>query len=173
MSNPQGDTNTDKLSEAGSDDTTTKENEKDDAKDTKIEELTEALARAMADLQNFKRRSEEEKASFVKFSNAEMLKELIPVFDNFDRSAEHMPKDLKDNDWAKGVVHIHDNLVSTLEKLGIKRITTVGEKLDLTRHEALITGPGERDIITEELEPGYTLNEDVVKVAKVKVGDGS
>ena len=144
-----------------------------DAKDTKIEELTEALARALADLQNFKRRNEGEKASFVKFANAEMLRELLPVIDNFDRSANHMPEDLKTNDWAKGVIHIHDNLMKILEKIGVKKIPTVGEKLNPNQHEAMLTGPGEKDIITEELEPGYTLHGDVIKAAKVKVGDGS
>jgi len=143
------------------------------SKDAKIEELTEALARAMADLQNFKRRNEEEKGSFVKFANAELLKALIPVFDNFDRSADHLPEDLEKNDWAKGIVHIHDDLVKTLEKLGIKKMVTVGEKLDPNKHEALVAGPGEKDMIIEELESGYTFQDEAIKVAKVKVGDGS
>ena len=137
------------------------------------EELKNQLARALADLQNFKRRSEEERVSFVKFANAELLKALIPVFDNFDRSATHLPADLKENDWAKGVVIVHDNLMATLEKLGIKRIETVGQKLDPKKHEALMAGPGEKDVITEEFEPGYSFQGETIKVARVKVGDGS
>ncbi len=138
-----------------------------------VEELTGALARAMADLQNYKRRTEEEQGSFVKFANAELLKILLPIIDNFDRSAEHMPDDLRDNDWAKGVVQIHDDLLKTLEKVGVKRIKTVGEKLDPNLHEGLMTGPGEKDEIIEEFEPGYLLNDNVIKPAKVKVGDGT
>ena len=149
------------------------EQQKGDDKDAQIEELTGALARAMADLQNYKRRTEEEQGSFVKFANAELLKILLPVIDNFDRSAEHMPDDLKGNDWAKGVVQIHDDLLKTLEKAGVKRIKTVGEKLNPNLHEGLIAGPGKKDEIIEEFEPGYTLNDNVIKPAKVKVGDGT
>lgn len=145
----------------------------DNSKDAKIEDLTSQLARAMADLQNFKRRSEEEKASFVKFANAELLKTILPILDNLDRSITHLPEELKDNEWTKGMLHIHDDLLKTFEKLGISKIKTVGEKLDPNIHEALMAGPGEKDVIVEELESGYTLFDDVIKVAKVKVGDGS
>ncbi|MDH5597324.1 MAG: nucleotide exchange factor GrpE [Candidatus Peregrinibacteria bacterium] len=137
------------------------------------EELKNQLARALADLQNYKRRSEEERGSFVKFANAELLKALIPTFDNFDRSAAHLPEDLKGNDWAKGVMIVHENLMTTLEKLGVSKIDTIGQKLDPKRHEALMAGPGEKDIITEEFEAGYSFQDETIKVAKVKVGDGS
>ena len=141
-------------------------------KTAKIEELTNTLARAMADLQNFKRRTQEDQVRFVKFANAELLKILVPVIDNFDRSASHLPEDLKGNDWAKGVMQIHDDFLKTLEKIGVKKVQTVGQKLNPKFHEALIAGPGEKDVIIEELEPGYTFNDDVLKPAKVKVGDG-
>lgn len=146
--------------------------QEENSKDAKIEELTGQLARAMADLQNFKRRSEEEKASFVKFANAELLRTILPILDNLDRSVTHLPEELEDNEWTKGMLHIHDDLIKTFEKLGIKKIKTVGEKLDPKVHEALMAGPGEKDVILEEFEPGYTLLDDVIKVAKVKVGDG-
>ena len=144
-----------------------------DEKDAKIEELTAALTRVMADMQNYKRRTEEDQGNFVKFANAELLKILLPVIDNFDRSTEHIPDDLRGNDWAKGVIQIHDELLKTLEKAGVKRIKTIGEKLDPNLHEGLMAGPGEKDEIIEEFEPGYTLNENVIKAAKVKVGDGT
>ena len=115
------------------------------------EELKNALARALADLQNYKRRTEEDKAKFVKFANAE----------------------LKGNDWAKRVVQIDQELNKTLTGLGVKRIETVGQKLDTRQHEALMSGPGEKDVVIEEFEPGYLLNDEVIKPAKVKVGDGS
>ena len=144
-----------------------------DAKDARIEELQSQLARCLADLQNFKRRSEEEKASFVKWANTEMLKSILPILDNLDRSVTHLPAELKDNEWTKGMLHIHSELLRTFEKLGIKKIKTVGEKLNPKSHEALMTGPGEKDVVTEEFEPGYTLGEEVIKVARVKVGDGT
>ena len=139
----------------------------------KIEELTNHLARCMADLQNYRRRSEEDKGRFVKFANAEMLKVLLPALENLDRSCKHLPENLKEDAWAKGVLHTQSDLTKALAILGVKRIETVGQKLDLKFHEALMQGPGEKDVITEELDPGYTLNGEAIKVAKVKVGDGT
>lgn len=144
-----------------------------DPKDQKIDELTQALARAMADLQNFKRRSEEEKVSFLKYANAELLKNILPFVDNLDRSVSHLPEELKENQWAKGVVHLHADLSKTLASMGVEKIKTVGEKLDPNLHEGLMSGPGEKDVIVEEFEPGYKLGETIIKVARVKVGDGS
>lgn len=165
---------TEKIEAAKAEDQAKKQIQGDsDLKDAKIEELMGQLARAMADLQNFKRRSEEEKASFVKFANAELLKNILPILDNLDRSVTHLPEDMKTNEWAKGMIHIHGDLLKTFEKLGIKKIKTVGEKLDPKMHEALMAGPGDKDIVVEEFEPGYTLFNDVIKVAKVKVGDGT
>lgn len=144
-----------------------------DDKDIKIEELKNQLARAVADLQNFKRRSMEEKMSLVKYANIELLKEILPILNNLDRSVTHLPEELKANEWAKGMVHIHSDLLKTFEKVGIKKISTVGEKLDPKKHEAVMTGPGEKDIILEEFSPGYCLIDETIKVAQVKVGDGT
>lgn len=139
----------------------------------KVDELTNALARCMADLQNYRRRSEEDKGRFVKFANAELLKVLLPALENLDRSCRHLPEELKENAWAKGVLHTQSDLTKALALLGVTKIETVGKKLDLKFHEALIQGPGEKDVITEELDPGYLVNGEVLKAAKVKVGDGS
>ena len=147
----------------------------DDKKDTsqkKIEELTAQLQICMADHLNYKRRAEEDKIRFVKFANAELLKIIIPIVDNFDRACQHLPENLKEDVWAKGVVHTHDDLMKALEKIGVKKIETVGKKLDTTKHEALLAGPGEKDIIIEELDPGYSYNDETIKAAKVKVGTG-
>lgn len=141
--------------------------------DAEVDQLKEALARCMADLQNFKRRSEQEKGNFVKFANAQLLKSLLPIFDNLNRSVDHLPDALKEDNWAQGVVHVHADLMKTLESLGIKKMKTVGEKLNPNKHEALMSGPGEVDTIVEEFESGYEMNGEVVKPAKVKVGDGT
>ena len=137
------------------------------------EKLKEALARCMADMQNFKRRSEEDKMRFVKFANAELLKELLPIIDNFDRACQQVPAELNDDAWASGVISTHDELMKALEKIGVKRIETVGQKLDPTKHEAVIQGFGKKDEIIEELEPGYAYHDETLKPAKVKVGDGN
>ncbi len=137
------------------------------------EELKEQLARCMADMQNFKRRAEEDKGKWIKFANYELLKELLPIIDNFDRGCQQVPENLKEDNWAKGVVQTHDELMKALEKVGVKKILTVGEKLNPNIHEAVMQGEGEKDVILEEFEPGYTYHEQTLKAAKVKVGSGA
>ncbi len=141
--------------------------------DDEVAKLKEALARTMADFQNFKRRAGEDKMRFVKFANTELLKELLPIIDNFDRACVHVPDELKEDVWAKGVIGTHDELMKAMDKIGVKKIETVGQKFDPTKHEALIQAPGEKDVVIEELEPGYIYNGETVKAAKVKVGDGN
>lgn len=138
-----------------------------------VEKLKETLARCMADMQNYKRRADEEKMQFVKYANTEFLKLLLPIIDNFDRACRQVPESLAEDAWAKGVISTHDELIKAIEKIGVKKMTTIGQKLDLTRHEAMLSGAGEKDVIIEEFEPGYLYNEATLKAAKVKVGDGS
>jgi molecular chaperone GrpE len=136
------------------------------------EQLKEQLARCMADMQNYKRRAEEDKAAFVKFANAELLKEILPIIDNFDRAFSQVAEHISEEPWVQGVTQTHETFVKTLAKLGVNKIPTVGETLDPTRHEAVMQGFGEKDKVIEELEPGYLYNEVTLKAAKVKVGDG-
>ncbi|MFC1750669.1 nucleotide exchange factor GrpE [Pseudomonadota bacterium] len=65
-----------------------------------------------------------------------------------------------------------NQFLQTLERIGFKQIKAEGETFDPNLHEALLTAPGEKDLVLEELEKGFTLNDRVVKQAKVKVGSG-
>lgn len=138
----------------------------------KIEELTSALARALADLQNFRRRTEEERNKWIKVAQADLLQEILPLMANLDRSLEHLPADLKNNEWAKGILHIHQDWNKLLGKLGAKKMETVGKKIDPSRHAAMTSVPGEKDMIVQEFEAGYELNGTVILPAKVAVGNG-
>jgi molecular chaperone GrpE len=172
--NPQADELKAKVEEAVKKDEEKKEADgKKDEAQSKIDELTSSLMRCMADMQNFKRRTEEDKSKWIRFANYELLSMLIPIIDNFDRGCQQLPDGLKDDNWAKGVVHTHDDLMKALEKFGVRKMVTIGQKLDPARHEAVIAGPGKKDEIIEELEPGYTYHDQTLKPAKVKVGDGS
>ena len=139
----------------------------------KIDELTEATKRSMADLQNYKRRVEEEKQAFMKFASANVFMEILPVFDSFERAAQHLPENLAENDWAKGIQGIIKQFEQIMHQFKIEKMKTVGEKFDHNKHEAIASGPGEKDIILEEAESGYMIEDHVLRPAKVKVGDGS
>ncbi len=148
------------------------EQQKEESQNNQMEELKEQLVRCMADMQNLKRRAEEDKGKWIKFANYEFLKELLPVVDHFDRATQQVPENLKEDGWVKGVTQSHDELMKVLEKVGVKKIKTVGEKLDPNIHEAVMQDKGEKDVILEEFEPGYTYHEQTLKAAKVKVGNG-
>ena len=136
----------------------------------KLNEMANIAKRARADLQNYKRYTEEEKASFVTFANAELIGAILPALDNFDRAMKHDPKDA---DWAKGVEQTYKQMLDTLEKRGLTPIQAAGQKFDPKIHEALLTAPGEKDMVLEELEKGWMLGERVIKASRVKVGDGT
>lgn len=140
--------------------------------ESQVDELKDALARCMADMQNFKRRTEEDKIKWIKFANYELLKTLLPIIDNFDRACQQVPENLKEDSWAKGVVQTHDELMKALDRVGVKRIEAVGKRLDPNVHEAVMQSEGEKDMILEEFEPGYTYHDQTLKAAKVKVGSG-
>ena len=138
-----------------------------------IEQLTEISKRALADLQNYRRRVEEERGSFAAFANASLILAILPILDNFSRAFTHMPEDLKNNEWVAGVMNMEKQLVGVLQKAGLAEMpSAVGQQFDTNKHEAVLTGPGEKDIVLEEFEKGYMLSDKVLRPAKVKVGDG-
>lgn len=145
-----------------------------DEANQKIQELTEAAKRALADLQNYRKKVEEEKAGFVLFANAALLKELLPILDNFARAFSAVPENIAASEWFKGALAIEQQLAQVMRKQGLKEApSALGNKLDVRMHEAVALGPGEKDIVTEEYEKGYILGDKVIRPAKVKVGDGS
>lgn len=138
-----------------------------------IDELTGTAKRALADLQNFKRMMEQERAQYVQFATVSILHELIPVVDNFQRAMTHIPVEAQQSEWFKGVVQIQNQLLSLLKKQGVEEIPSpVGTIVDPNFHEAVMTAPGAKDTVTMELEKGYTLGGKVLRPSKVQVGNG-
>jgi molecular chaperone GrpE len=140
-----------------------------EANKEQLEKLTIISQRALADLQNYKRRTEDEKAGFITFANAELLAAILPSVDNIHRALAHDPKDAE---WVKGTEQILTQLIDTLTRLGLKPIETAGAPFDPNLHEALLTGPGPKDQIIAELEKGYTFNDKTIKRSRVSVGNG-
>ena len=142
------------------------------ANNEEIQRLTRVAKQATADLANFKRRSEEEKKSFAQFATANLVLELLQVVDNFDRALQNIPDEITSNEWTAGIKGIDQQFHAILDKQGLTRIPTIGEKLDVAKHEALMQGVGEKDIILQEFEAGYMLGDRVLRPAKVQVGSG-
>ncbi len=143
----------------------------------KFGELTEALQRERADAENLRRRTTEEKSRLGEFYKAMIVQELLPALDNLERAIKHTPKELKNNDYVKGVQGIIKQFEQCFAQLGVKRIKTVGEPFDPRLHEAVAmeeghpsTGSGRAvEVVCEELQPGYTLGDEIIRHAMVKV----
>ncbi len=139
-----------------------------------LSQMTETAKRTMADFQNYKRRVEEEKKSWAIFANLELIKNLLPIFDNFKRAQTHAPKDVNEETtkWLQGIGMSINQLEKLLQDFGVKKIEALGQKFNPDFHEALAQDKGEKDIVIEELDAGYTLGDKVLRHAKVKVGNG-
>ncbi len=134
-------------------------------------QLNEAMLRERADAMNVRKRAEDEKIKMAGYYKGSVVKELLPVIDTFDRALKSIPADLVANDYIKGIQGVVKQFEQTLTKLGVKRIKTVGEHFDPELHEAVTMeeGDGEDEIVSEELQSGYTMNGEVIRHAMVRV----
>lgn len=133
--------------------------------------LNEALLRERADAMNVRKRAEDEKMQLGSFYKSMVVKELLPVIDNFDRALKAIPKDLENNDYVKGVQGVAKQFEQALVKIGVERIKTVGEYFNPELHEAVTMeeGDGEHEIVSEELQSGYKLGGTIIRHAMVRV----
>jgi molecular chaperone GrpE len=134
-------------------------------------ELTAALQRERADALNLRRRYDEQLSSLQTVAKAGVIRDLLPVIDNFERALKHVPQELKDNDYIKGIRAVVNQFEKTLEQLGVQKIKTVGKPFDPHLHEAVSMeeGEGDQEIVSEELQSGYQMGEEVLRHAMVRV----
>lgn len=137
-------------------------------------ELTEALKRERADAVNLRRQYEEQITRLRSLVKANVVQELLPVIDNFERALKHVPKDLINNDYVKGVNGIMNQFEQTLRNMGVEKIKTVGEHFNPHLHEAVsVEGDGDsldsEEVIAAEVQAGYKIGDDIIRHAMVKV----
>lgn len=135
-----------------------------------LTEMTETCKRTLADFSNYKRLVDDQRKQATWFGTSGMITEILPIIDNFERALAHMT-DL-DNAHREGIEAIYRQLTGLLEKHNVKKIDTVGKPFNPLFHEVLSQATGPLDIIIEEFEKGYTLSDQVLKPAKVIVGNG-
>lgn len=136
-----------------------------------IDELTEAVQRERADATNLRRRHEQQISGLKDTIKASVVRQLLPVIDNFERALKHVPADLDGNEYIKGIQGVVKQFEKTLADLGVQRIKTAGEVFDPRWHEAVVMeeGDGLQEIVSEELQAGYRLGDEVIRHAMVKV----
>lgn len=140
--------------------------------DDELAKLKDMAARAQADLQNAKARMEKEAQDIRSFAMQGLLEKLLPTIDNFARAFDHLPEELQDHDWVKGLQATEQQLMADLASVGLTKIESLGQMVDPNLHEVLQTAEGEKDTVVQVLEEGYSLNGKVIRAAKVVVGNG-
>jgi molecular chaperone GrpE len=147
-----------------------------------LEGLREKFLLSAADFENAKKRNARDKEDFIKFSQEKILRELLPVLDNFERAVGHanaasanatgyeaLQQNLKT--LLEGVQRVQKQFTDALKLHGLKRIETEGQMFNPHFHEVVAHVPeeGPEDQIVDELEPGYTLHDRLLRAAKVRV----
>ena len=159
----------------------TKENEakeakdaKKDPKDAQIEELQDRLKRQMAEFDNFRKRTEKEKAAMYEIGAKDIIEKILPVLDNFERGLAAVPEDEKGSSFAEGVEKIYKQFVKTLEDAGVETIEAVGKQFDPNLHNAVMHVEDEKygeNEIAMELQKGYKYRGSVVRHSMVQVAN--
>lgn len=150
-----------------------KKPKKSTKQDQHIIELTADLQRTRADFENYRKRVDVEKQAARESGQASAIMKLLPVIDNIERAIAYTPADLKDNAWVQSVASLVKHLEKSLDSLQLKRIVaSPGTDFDPELHEAIQfdeDASGEKEVIAEELQAGYQLNDNVIRHSMVKV----
>jgi molecular chaperone GrpE len=128
--------------------------------------------RAIADFENFRKRTEREKADFSRYATSAVLKDILPVLDNFDRALDHAAEG---DDFHKGVLMIYKQLFDVLQRHGLKPIDESGVTFDPNIHEAVVREEDDsvpNHTVVAILQKGYFLHDRLLRPALVKVAVG-
>ncbi len=136
------------------------------------EENLAGWQRAKADFLNYKKDQEKFLGEFRKYANEDVIIKLLPTIDSFNLAAEHLPEDLKNTDWAKGIMCIKSQFDNFLKDTGVEEIKSVGEKFDPSSFESVSEEESDKEegIIIAEVQKGYKMFGKVIRAGKVKVG---
>ncbi|MBQ2385859.1 MAG: nucleotide exchange factor GrpE [Bacteroidales bacterium] len=151
------------------------EEAKEDNLATKLEELNKKYLLLYSDFENFRKRKAKEQMELVMNASEGLIKELLPVIDDYERALQNMES--QDNEvFAKtkeGMELIYNKLIGTLTKKGLKPINAKGEMFDENLHEAIARIPAqnedEKGKVIDETTKGYYLNDKVIRYSKVVV----
>ncbi|MBQ6495072.1 MAG: nucleotide exchange factor GrpE [Bacilli bacterium] len=153
-----------------------KNNKEIEELNNKVSSLQELLLRNQAELQNYKKRKDEETNRILKYKDEEFIKELLPIIDNFERAIKMDDNDLTDevSKFLEGFKIIYTNTINILDKFQVKAINADGVEFDPTYHHAVLTDHNEEKpagVVLEVLQKGYMYKDRVIRPAMVKVNE--
>ena len=155
---------------------------KKDKKESKIQELEDKLKylsdkhlRLQAEFDNFRKRTVREKADLIKSGGETVLTGILPVIDDFERAIESLKEVTEDDPGKQGTLLIYSKFREFLKQNNVKEIEALHQEFDVDHHEALtkIPAPEEKlkGKVVDVIQKGYTLNDKVIRYAKVVVGE--
>lgn len=147
---------------------------KKDPRDEKIEELEDRVRRSMAEFDNFRKRTEKEKAAMFEVGAKSVIEKILPVVDNFERGLAGLSDEEKEAPFAQGMDKTYKQLMTVLEGLEVKPIEALGKEFDPQYHNAVMHVDDENvgdNIVVEEFQKGYTYRDSVVRFSMVKVAN--
>ena len=147
---------------------------KKEKKDEKIEELTDRRRRQMAEFDNYRKRTDKEKASMYIIGAKEIVEKLLPVVDSFERGLATATEEQLEDPFVDGMNKVYKQMITSLEELGVKPIEAVGAEFNPDYHNAVMHVEDEEvgeNIIVEEFQKGYTYKDFVVRHSMVKVAN--
>lgn len=147
---------------------------KKDPRDEKIEELTDRVTRQMAEFDNFRKRTEKEKAAMYEIGAKNVIEKLLPIVDNFERGFLTVAEEDKEDAFVKGMEMVYKQIMTTFETIGVKPIEAVGKEFNPDLHNAVMHVDDEsvgENTIVEEFQKGYTYQDSVVRYSMVKVAN--
>lgn len=137
-----------------------------------VNQWKDKFLRKMAEFDNYKKRVEQDQIQLIKFANEKLIKDLLPVIDDFERTLTFSKDELKNNSILQGVEMVYNKLMKILSDYGLKKIDALNQPFDFNYHEALLQVPKdgvEPLTVIEEVEKGYILNDKVIRHSKVIV----
>ena len=137
-----------------------------------VENLNEKVKASQAELINYRKRKDEETSNIIKFANKDLIIELLPILDNFERALNMKIDTPEFQKYSDGYKILYSHLVDTLKKFGVEEIPAIGCEFDPNLHEAVMIGSDEdkkEDEILEVFTKGYTLKGRVIRASKVRV----
>lgn len=142
--------------------------------ENKVSELEDKNKRIQAEFINFRMRTENETAKLLKYEGENVIKEILPVLDNFERAISMDDNDLSDevSNFLSGFKMIYTSLISSLEKMGVKELDVLGKEFDPTCSEAVLVEEDKEkpaNVVLEVLQKGYAFKDKVIRNAMVKV----
>ncbi len=143
-----------------------------EAYETQIAELEDRVKRQMAEFENYRKRTEKEKAAMFEMGAKSVVEKILPVVDNFERGLAAIPETDKGGAFAEGMNMIYKQMMTELEGLGVKPIEAVGQEFDPNFHNAVMqveSDEYEEGVVAQELLKGYMYRESVVRHSMVAV----